>query len=87
MLLSSGTLWPIWLLLLVLTLISRQLSLNLSGNWIVLLPLLTLGKTQLIIDHFMGLKRSHWAWRMLFFTYLTLVLGWISSMSLLSGTH
>ncbi len=83
---STETLWPVWVLLLILTLMSRQLSLNLSSSWAFLLPLLTLGKGQLVVDYFMGLKRSHWAWRSLFLIYLVLVLGWISSLSFLSGT-
>jgi caa(3)-type oxidase subunit IV len=65
----------VWVVLLALTTASVVLG-NRAGGWTALAPvLLTLAvlKGQLVVDHFMELRRVRRRWRALLYTYLVLV--------------
>ncbi len=72
-----------WLLLLTLSLCSYALHSRLHGPLLALCALLlTLGKGQLIVDDFMGLRHVRGPWRLLLSSYLgllTLTLIFIST--------
>ena len=69
----------VWLLLMGLTLLALAIGkAGLGGPSIVALLLVsTLLKTQLVADHFMGLRRSRLLWRMIVSVYLVLIIGLI----------
>ena len=65
----------VWVLLLALTTVSVVLG-NRAGGWAALAPLLlalAVLKGQLVVDHFMELRRVRRRWRALLYTYLVLV--------------
>jgi cytochrome c oxidase subunit IV len=65
----------VWVLLLALTTASVVLG-NRAGGWTALAPLLlalAVLKGQLVVDHFMELRRVRRRWRALLYTYLLLV--------------
>ncbi|MDE2368851.1 MAG: cytochrome C oxidase subunit IV family protein [Burkholderiales bacterium] len=60
-----------WLALLALTGISYIGPRALAGAPLVLAGLtLAVAKGQLVVDHYMGLRRVHWGWRAAMFCYL-----------------
>ncbi|MCW8840117.1 MAG: cytochrome C oxidase subunit IV family protein [Gammaproteobacteria bacterium] len=65
----------IWLLMMVLTFITWAVAqLGLSGQWLILGVLaIALVKGQLVVDHFMGLRRVRGFWRPLLTGYLLLL--------------
>lgn len=69
----------VWLALVGLTLSMLAVGqLGLSGGSVVtLLLIVTLIKTQLVADMFMGLRQSRLLWRMIVTVYLTGVIGLI----------
>ena len=61
----------VWGLLLLLTVFSYHAGAVAAGAHLVLLVLLlALLKAQLLVDHFMGLRRVHRIWRALMAAYL-----------------
>ena len=69
----------IWLVLIALTGVTYLVGqAGVSGITIVAFVLLTtLFKSQMVVDHFMGLKHVRPFWRALLFAYLLLVCGMI----------
>ena len=66
----------VWVLLLVLTLSSYfGLSQLPQRRFVALVLVATWIKGQLLVDHFMGLRRVHWLWRGLLALYLVGVMG------------
>lgn len=65
----------VWVMLLVLTTASVVLG-NRAGGWAALAPVLlalAVLKGQLVVDHFMELRRVRRRWRALLYTYLVVV--------------
>ncbi len=61
--------------------------LGLSGSAVILAALLiALFKGQLVVDHFMGLRRVRWPWRAVLYGYLA-VLGVAIGTAFLLGSH
>ncbi len=76
---SSAVSTLVWLLLLALTLTSLALGQSRLGGVSLMLAVLGISvlKGQLIVDHFMGLRRVRLLWRILMMVYLALVGGLI----------
>jgi cytochrome c oxidase subunit IV len=70
----------VWLLLLALTLTSLTLGQSRVGGVSLMLSVLGISvlKGQLIVDHFMGMRRVRLLWRILMMVYLTLLGGLIA---------
>jgi cytochrome c oxidase subunit IV len=70
----------VWLLLLALTLTSLALGQSRVGGVSLMLSVLGISvlKGQLIVDHFMGMRRVRLLWRILMMVYLALVGGLIA---------
>ncbi len=70
----------IWLLLVALTIVTFTVGeLRLAGPVVVALVLATaFTKGQLVVDHFMGLRRAPWRWRALLFGWLLGVVALVS---------
>ncbi len=84
---SSKKLTIIWIILVVLTLITATIGvLELSGLYIVGFVLLTIIiKGQLIIDHFMGLRRVRGFWRLAMLGFVFVIPGIIYTGYILSS--
>ncbi|MDX2502948.1 MAG: cytochrome C oxidase subunit IV family protein [Gammaproteobacteria bacterium] len=84
---SSKKLTLIWIILVVLTLITATIGvLELSGLYIVGFVLLTIIiKGQLIIDHFMGLRRVRGFWRLAMLGFVFVIPGIIYTGYILSS--
>lgn len=78
----------VWLVLLGLTLLTFNIGrLDLGGNAVMGLVLLTtLIKGQLVVDHFMGLRRVQLFWRLVMFFYLAVV-GSLIAVAYLLGVN
>lgn len=71
----------VWLALLALTTMAVVLG-NRAGGWAALAPVLlalAVVKGQLVVDHFMELKRVRRRWRALLYTYLVVVAALIGA--------
>lgn len=70
-----NTLTVSWVILLLLTLTAVILSqLNMSSNGLLLLALaITVFKSQLVVDIFMGLKKVDYHWRYLMLAYILII--------------
>jgi len=64
-----------WILLLLLTLAAAILSqLNIASNSLILLALsITVFKSQIVVDIFMGLKNAERRWRILMLSYVIII--------------
>mgnify|MGYP003625094837 FL=1 len=64
-----------WVLLLLLTLIAVMLSqLNMASNILIMLALaITVIKSQIVVDRFMGLKDIEFRWRALMLAYIVII--------------
>lgn len=78
----------VWLVLLGLTLFTFGVGrLELGGNVVMGFVLLaTLIKGQLVVDHFMGLRRVRLFWRLVMFFYLVVV-GSLIAVAYLLGVN
>ncbi|PKM42414.1 MAG: hypothetical protein CVV05_18520 [Gammaproteobacteria bacterium HGW-Gammaproteobacteria-1] len=79
----------VWLLLVILTGVTYLVGqAGLSGMAVVAFVLITtLFKSQMVVDHFMGLKRARPFWRGLLFGYLLIVCGMIGVAYYVGLTH
>ena len=85
---GSVTSTLVWLLLMVLTLTSLALGQSRVGGVTLMVSVLgiSLLKGQLIVDHFMGLRRVRLLWRILMLVYRALV-GGLSAVAYLLGRN
>ena len=74
----------IWLTLIVLTIITFSLGeAGMSGKWVMLTLLaITMVKSQLVANYFMGLRKTRFLWRAIMFGYFIIV-GSLIAMSYL----